>query len=85
MSVNRILVRTTYMELLADAPIRRSDRKRPDYELRQAVTPSPERARFLYTAVGCRWNWTSRLGWTYAEWERYLSDERISTLILPRA
>jgi GNAT superfamily N-acetyltransferase len=34
--------------------------------------PSPEFARFLYTAVGSRWYWRDRLHWALAEWTEQL-------------
>ena len=77
-----MLVRTTYLELSADEPLCRSNRKRPNYELHRAIAPSPELARFLYTAVGYSWNWSNRLSWTYKEWENYLTDQRIETWIV---
>ena len=33
------------------------------------MRPSPQLARFLYTAVGSRWSWQSRLEWSEAEWQ----------------
>ena len=77
-----MIVRTTYLELPADAPIERSNRRHPDYQLHQAIAPRPEFTRFLYTAVGYQWNWTRRLSWSYAEWEQYLSDDRIETWVV---
>ena len=75
MLVTRTLVRTTYLEISADAPLRPPSRPRPAYELRQAVGITPDYARFLYRGVGYPWNWTRRAGWSYAKWERYLADE----------
>ena len=72
-------VRTTYLELPADAPLRAPVRTRPDYQVRQAAAASPEFNRFLYTAVGWRWNWNSRLQWTYARWQAYLSTAGLET------
>ncbi len=77
MPVARTLVRTTYLELMADAPLRRPSRARPDYELRQAVAVTPDFARFLYRGVGYPWNWTRRVDWSYAQWERYLADDAV--------
>jgi len=33
---------------------------------------SPELSRFFYTAVGSRWHWTDRLGWSYRDWIAHL-------------
>ena len=81
MAVVRKLVRTTYLELAADAPLRRPARARPDYEVRQAVAVSPEFSRFLYASVGWRWNWSRRLPWSYAEWRKYLSRDKLETWV----
>ena len=81
MTVTRTLVRTTYLEMEPEAPLRPPSRTKPDYELRQAAAASPEFARFLYTAVGYRWNWTRRLGWSYAEWEQYLRRDGLETWV----
>lgn len=79
-TVNR-LVRTTYLEIAAEASLRPPARPRPDYELRQAAAASPEFNRFLYTAVGWRWNWNSRLRWNYAQWQEYLSHPALETWV----
>ena len=79
MTVTRTLVRTTYLELEAATEPRPPGRTKPDYELRRAVAASPEFSRFLYTAVGWRWNWNSRLRWSYARWQEYLSTPGLET------
>lgn len=81
MPVARTLVRTTYLELAADAPLLRPARARPDYDLRHAVAVTPDFARFLYRGVGYPWNWTRRVGWSYAKWERYLADDAVEIWI----
>jgi GNAT superfamily N-acetyltransferase len=50
--------------------------------MRQAVRPSPELGRFLYTAAGGNWFWTMRLGWTYDAWLERLSHPRVETWVL---
>ena len=81
MTVTRTLVRTTYLELAAATAPRPPGRTKPDYELRQAAAANPEFARFLYTAVGYRWNWTRRLGWTWAKWDNYLRQDGLATWV----
>ena len=81
MAVVKRPVQTTYLELAPDAPLRPPARARPDYEVRQAVAASPEFNRFLYTAVGWRWNWNSRLRWNYAQWQEYLSHPALETWV----
>src|SRR5260221_14256983 len=51
-------------------------------EFRQAVRPSAELGRFLYTAAGGNWFWTMRLGWTYEQWLERLSYPRIETWVM---
>ena len=81
MATVKRLVRTTYLELAADAPLRPPARARPDYEVRHAVAASPDFNRFLYTAVGWRWNWNSRLPWNYSRWQEYLSHPGLETWV----
>ncbi|WP_091028482.1 GNAT family N-acetyltransferase [Glycomyces harbinensis] len=50
-------------------------------EFVRAQTPSPEFSRFLYTAVGGRWQWIDRLGWTWAQWHEYLSRDGVETWV----
>lgn len=47
----------------------------------EAVVPSPELNRFLYTAVGGDWYWIDRLAWTYDEWLEYLRHPRVRTWV----
>ena len=35
---------------------------------------TPDFARFLYRGVGYPWNWTRRVGWSYAKWASDLAD-----------
>jgi GNAT superfamily N-acetyltransferase len=58
---------------------RRSERT--DLAVRRADIPSPELSRFLYTAVGGPHYWTDRLGWTHADWLRYLDPATIETWV----
>jgi GNAT superfamily N-acetyltransferase len=41
--------------------------------LDRVAAPYPELNRFLYTTVGADWYWCDRLGWTFADWQSYLS------------
>jgi hypothetical protein len=55
------LVTTTYLEMTSRdelRPVRSSDLP---FELIRVEIPCPELNRFLYTAVGARWWWYSRL------------------------
>ena len=52
-----------------------------DYSLVQAEIPCPEYSRFLYTAVGSKWMWHSRLSWDYARWMAYLDRPDVETWV----
>ncbi|HEX9342850.1 MAG TPA: GNAT family N-acetyltransferase [Actinomycetota bacterium] len=41
----------------------------------RAWEPVPELSRFFYTAVGGDWYWTDRLGWSYADWQRWVGRD----------
>lgn len=79
MAVTRASVRTTWLELPAGRPPRPPSRPRPACELRRVAAVNPEFCRFLYTAVGYRWNWTNRLPWSYADWETRLRRAGLET------
>src|SRR5262245_62196447 len=51
------------------------------FDLVRAEIPCPELNRFLYTAVGARWWWYSRLPWDYARWMAYLDRPEIETWV----
>jgi GNAT superfamily N-acetyltransferase len=51
------------------------------FSLVQVEMPSPPLNRFLYTAVGGNWYWLERLGWSYAQWQRYLEQEGVETWV----
>src|SRR5262249_34326284 len=71
-AMNR-LVTTTYLEMTGPAELRPAARPGIDVTLLRAEIPCPELNRFLYTAVGARWWWYSRLTWDYARWRAYLA------------
>jgi GNAT superfamily N-acetyltransferase len=78
---SRVQVTTWSLEMREAAALRPAPPPRRPVELRQAVVPSPEFSRFLYTAVGGDWYWTDRLQWTYADWERWLGRAELSTWV----
>jgi GNAT superfamily N-acetyltransferase len=41
----------------------------------------PEFARFLHSAVGFRWHWTSRLAWDYRQWLDWLARPEVETWV----
>jgi GNAT superfamily N-acetyltransferase len=42
----------------------------------------PEYARFLHSAVGFRWHWTSRLAWSYQEWLDWLGRPEVENWVV---
>ncbi|MEY9875002.1 GNAT superfamily N-acetyltransferase [Streptacidiphilus sp. MAP12-33] len=52
-----------------------------DLDVVRAEAIGPEFARFLYTAVGGVWNWVDRLGWSYADWEKWLGAPGTETWV----
>jgi GNAT superfamily N-acetyltransferase len=51
------------------------------FHLVRSEIPCPELNRFLYTAVGARWWWYSRLEWDYGRWWAYLDRPGLETWI----
>jgi len=74
-------VETWFLEMRDEAALRPAAPPRRPVELRRAEVPSPEFSRFLYTAVGGDWYWTDRLGWTYADWQRWVERPALSTWV----
>jgi len=78
----RELVLTMWsLEMLAPEELRAASPPRQPLHISRAEIPSPEFSRFLYTAVGGRWHWLARLGWSYAEWERHLDRPEVETWV----
>jgi ribosomal protein S18 acetylase RimI-like enzyme len=72
---------TTHLEMTDPGALRPARTPAVAVRLEQAVIPSPELNRFLYTAVGGNWYWIDRLGWSYAEWMRYLDRPELETWV----
>lgn len=58
------LVATTYLEMTDRAQLRPARSASVDFRLIRVEIPCPELNRFLYTTVGFRWWWYSRLSWS---------------------
>ncbi len=56
----------------------------PGYELKKVDAVLPEFNRFLYIAVGSKWQWYMRLSWTYDEWQQFLSKPTTETWVAYR-
>lgn len=53
----------------------------PHVRISQAVAPSPEFSRFLYTSVGGDVTWTDRLDWDYARWRQWVERPGTETWV----
>lgn len=73
---------TTHLEMTAPADLRRKDLDRADLSVAKVIQPIPELNRFFYTAVGGAWYWIDRLGWSYADWLKYLDRPELETWIV---
>jgi len=78
----KVEVTTTYLQMLSPEELRRAACPDGPISLVQALVPSPELNRFLYTAVGAQWYWLARLGWDYERWRTYLERPELETWVL---
>lgn len=65
------MTRVTRWHLAMDTPDALRPARPPGLPatIARVLDPTPEYARFLYTAVGWRWQWVDRLPWTWTEWQ----------------
>lgn len=75
------LVATTYLEMTDRAQLRPARSASVDFRLIRVEIPCPELNRFLYTTVGFRWWWYSRLSWEYSQWLAYLDRPELETWV----
>lgn len=77
----RIRVVTSYLEMTDPNDLKPAKPGQVEMDVRQAVIPSPELNRFLYTAVGGDWYWIERLGWSYDRWLAWLDRPELETWV----
>lgn len=75
------LVTTTYLEMTSRSELRPAVRARIAMALVRAEIPCPALNRFLYSAVGARWWWYTRLSWDHARWLAYLDRPGVETWV----
>ncbi|WP_088891423.1 GNAT family N-acetyltransferase [Leptolyngbya ohadii] len=80
-STRQTTITIWYLELNDRAQFRPSQFQPEDVKIEQAVIPSPELSRFLYTSVGGDWYWLDRLPWNYDRWMQYLDRPELETWI----
>uniref|UniRef100_A0A486XK95 Histone acetyltransferase HPA2 and related acetyltransferases n=1 Tax=Rheinheimera sp. BAL341 TaxID=1708203 RepID=A0A486XK95_9GAMM len=51
-------------------------------KLVEAELVCPELSQFMFRAVGARWQWFSRLSWSYQQWLDYLTTQQVRTWLL---
>jgi len=82
MATVRDAVTTWYLEMRSPAALRPARVPQPEPLILRAERPLPMLNRFLYTAVGGHWHWRDRLGWSYAQWMRWLDRPEVQTWVL---
>jgi GNAT superfamily N-acetyltransferase len=75
------LVTTTHLEMNDRARLRPARSADAAFKLVRAEIPCPELNRFLYTAVGARYTWYTRLSWSRAQWLAYLDRPDLETWV----
>jgi GNAT superfamily N-acetyltransferase len=77
-----VIVEVTHLHQPGLGELRPARRPAEPATLVHLDEPAPEFARFLYTAVGRRHFWSSRLDWTTAQWLARVRDPRCAYWIL---
>ncbi len=73
---------TWSLEMRDPAALRPSAKPDGDIRLARSEVPSPEFARFLYTAIGGDWYWMLRLPWTHQQWLDWIDRPGFETWVL---
>ena len=75
----RKLVTTTHLEMTSRSELARAAGVATSLQIVRAELPSAELNRFLYTAVGARWMWYTRLPWSYDRWLAWVDRPELET------
>ena len=73
---------TWYLQMRSADALRAAPVPEPAPPIIRAEVPLPMLNRFLYTAIGGHWHWRDRLGWSYADWMRWLDRPELETWVL---
>lgn len=76
-----MIVHTTYLEQRSSDDLAPAVSPKWPAAIERVDEPSPEFARFLYSAVGGDWYWTDRLAWTLAGWTEWLERPGTETWV----
>lgn len=68
-----MLVTITYVQQTSPADLKPAKVPEGDVRVVLAEEAGPEFHRFFYTAVGGDWHWTNRRGWTWDQWQVWVS------------
>lgn len=79
--MSKVSVTTTHLRMTSRDQFRPKYLDDPSVEVRQVALPNPNLNHFFFVEVGAPFGWTSRLGWTHQEWERYVSAPENRTWI----
>lgn len=74
---------TWYLEQSSRGDLRDARPPEPSCGVRilRAEVPSSAFSRFLYSEVGSDVQWTDRLSWTYAQWQKWLERPGVETWV----
>ncbi len=83
MFAGAVLVDNTRWQLEMRDPeaLRPSDGPALDVSVVRCELVAPEFARFLHTAVGFRWGWSTRLTWSYQRWLDWLATPEVEVWV----
>ncbi|WP_245679594.1 GNAT family N-acetyltransferase [Actinomadura hibisca] len=70
------------MEMRDPADLRPAPAPAVEMAFSLARVPSPDVNRALYAAVGARVCWTDRFGWSYADWDAWVSRPELGTWLV---
>jgi GNAT superfamily N-acetyltransferase len=79
--IEKIPITVYHLQMTTEDQFRPSTRAVSDFEIRQAIVPSPDYSRFLYATVGAKWRWYERLSWTRERWLAWLDRPEQETWV----
>jgi GNAT superfamily N-acetyltransferase len=71
-----------YLEMTSPGQLRARRSRRDGLRFVKVPVPTPELNRYCYLAIGGRWSWLERRGWSPAEWETLAARPALETWVL---
>ncbi len=71
----------TYLEITSRAELRPAGDPRIPFTVVRVDVATPDLNRFLYVAVGDKWQWRDRLDWDRSRWLQYVSRPEFETWV----